>query len=66
MPGALATLGVHQTVADVRIDWRLVDAASRKIIKTGSGLGGGKGRRLSTSAPTFGGNGGQQHRHGQR
>lgn len=35
-PAGFGNLGVHQTVADVRIDWRLVDVATRKIIKTGS------------------------------
>ena len=35
-PGALGMLGVKTTTADVRIDWRLVDVATRKIIKTGS------------------------------
>ena len=35
-PPGLGDVGVHQTVADVRIDWRLVDVATRKIIKTGS------------------------------
>jgi len=43
VPGALGGLGVRQTTADVRIDWRLVDASNRKIIKTGSGLGSQKG-----------------------
>ena|SRR2546426_7910404 len=36
VPGSLGNLGVRQTMSDVRIDWRLVDAANRKILKTGS------------------------------
>jgi curli biogenesis system outer membrane secretion channel CsgG len=53
---ALGALGIKTTTADVRIDWRLVDVATRKIIKTGSaeetqkglgfsigGIGGGAG-----------------------
>jgi curli biogenesis system outer membrane secretion channel CsgG len=43
VPGALGGLGVRQTTADVRIDWRLVDASSRKIIKTGSSTASQKG-----------------------
>lgn len=35
-PPGFGDVGLHQTVADVRIDWRLVDVATRKIIKTGS------------------------------
>jgi curli biogenesis system outer membrane secretion channel CsgG len=35
-PAGIGNLGLHQTVADVRIDWRLVDVATRKIVKTGS------------------------------
>lgn len=36
-------LGVKQNTADVRLDWRLVDASSRKVIKTGSATGEKKG-----------------------
>ena len=43
VPGNLGNLGVHQTVADVRIDWRLVDVATRKIVKTGSSSAQQKG-----------------------
>ena len=34
--GSLGELGVKQSTSDVRIDWRLVDVATRKIVKTGS------------------------------
>ena len=43
VPGNFGNLGVKQTTADVRIDWRLVDAATRKILKTGSAVGTQKG-----------------------
>ncbi len=35
-PPGFGNFGLHKTVADVRIDWRLVDVATRKIVKTGS------------------------------
>lgn len=37
VPGNFGNLGIKKGVSDVRIDWRLVDVATRKIIKTGSG-----------------------------
>ncbi len=43
VPSSLGNLGLKQTTADVRIDWRLVDAATRKIIKTGSSTASQKG-----------------------
>jgi curli biogenesis system outer membrane secretion channel CsgG len=43
VPGSLGNLGVRQTLADVRIDWRLVDTFNRKVIKTGSSVGSQKG-----------------------
>src|ERR1700748_529377 len=42
-PGGFGNLGLRQTVADVRIDWRLVDVATRKIVKTGSSTAEQKG-----------------------
>lgn len=39
----LGNLGIKQNTADVRIDWRLVDANNRKILKTGSAGGEQKG-----------------------
>ena len=36
VPGALGGLGLKRSVSDVRIDWRLVDVATRKIIKSDS------------------------------
>ena len=56
-PGGLGNLGLHSTVADVRIDWRLVDVASRKIIKTGSASAQEKGSGFDVGS-NVGGNGG--------
>ncbi len=39
VPGSLGKLGVKQTKADVRIDWRIVDVATRKILKSGDSVG---------------------------
>jgi curli biogenesis system outer membrane secretion channel CsgG len=43
VPGSLGNLGVRQSTSDVRIDWRLVDAANRKVLKAGSAVGAQKG-----------------------
>jgi curli biogenesis system outer membrane secretion channel CsgG len=43
VPRNFGNLGIKSTMSDVRIDWRLVDAASRKIIKTGSASAEQKG-----------------------
>jgi len=56
-PAGFGNLGVHQTVADVRIDWRLVDVATRKIIKTGSSSAEEKGGGFDVGANVEG-NGG--------
>jgi curli biogenesis system outer membrane secretion channel CsgG len=56
-PGGFGNLGLHQTVADVRIDWRLVDAATRKIVKTGSASAQEKGGGFDVGS-NVGGNGG--------
>ena len=39
VPGSLGKLGLQQTKADVRIDWRIVDVATRKILKSGDSVG---------------------------
>lgn len=57
VPGSLGNLGVKQSTSNVRIDWRLVDAASRKIIKTGSASGEEKGTGFSVGVGV-GGHGG--------
>ena len=43
VPKNLGNLGLRQTMSDVRIDWRVVDVSSRKVIKTGSAVGEQKG-----------------------
>ena len=56
-PGGFGNLGLHQNVADVRIDWRLVDVATRKIVKTGSASAQEKGGGFDVGS-NVGGNGG--------
>lgn len=53
-PAGLGNLGLHQTEADVRIDWRLVDVATRKIIKTGSASATQKGGGFDVGAEANG------------
>lgn len=43
VPRSGGKLGVDMTTSDVRIDWRFVDAANRKIITSGQALGAEKG-----------------------
>ncbi len=43
VPGNLGNLGLRQSLSNVRIDWRLVDAATRKILKTGTAASEHKG-----------------------
>lgn len=35
-PGGLGNLGIKKNTSDVRIDWRIVDVATRAVVKTGS------------------------------
>ena len=56
-PGGFGNLGLHQSVADVRIDWRLVDVATRKMIKTGSASAEEKGGGFDVGS-NVNGNGG--------
>jgi curli biogenesis system outer membrane secretion channel CsgG len=58
VPRSLGNLGVKQTTADVRIDWRLVDAANRKIIKTGSSTAAEKGLGFNAAVNVTGHGGG--------
>ena len=57
VPGNFGNLGVSQANADVRIDWRLVDASNRKIIKTGSATAAHKGLGFDVGV-NIGGHGG--------
>jgi curli biogenesis system outer membrane secretion channel CsgG len=56
-PGGLGALGLKRGVSDVRIDWRLVDAATRKIIKTGSAVAQQTGLGFAVGVGTGGGGG---------
>jgi curli biogenesis system outer membrane secretion channel CsgG len=58
VPGSLGSLGVRQTTSDVRLDWRLVDVATRKIIKTGSSTASQKGGGFTIGADVKGHGGG--------
>ena len=57
VPGNFGNLGLHSTTADVRIDWRLVDVATRKIVKTGSASKQQKGGGFDVGS-NIGGHGG--------
>lgn len=57
----LGNLGIKQSATDVRIDWRLVDASSRKIIKTGSATAEKKGTSFNAAGFGTGGGGGISH-----
>ena len=43
VPGSLGNLGVKMNNSDVRIDWRVVDIYTRKIVKSGSATAAEKG-----------------------
>ena len=43
VPGNIGNLGIKTSKSDVRIDWRIVDAATRKVVKTGEAVGEEKG-----------------------
>jgi curli biogenesis system outer membrane secretion channel CsgG len=58
VPHNIGNLGVRQSVSDVRIDWRLVDAATRKIIKAGSASAEQKGTGFDIGV-NIGGSGGR-------
>lgn len=58
VPGNLGNLGIKTTTSDVRIDWRLVDASSRKIIKTGSSTATEKGTGFNVGVNIRGSGGG--------
>lgn len=58
VPGNLGKLGVKQSNSDVRLDWRLVDASSRKVIKTGSATAAEKGTGFDVGVNVTGHGGG--------
>jgi curli biogenesis system outer membrane secretion channel CsgG len=56
-PGGLGALGLKRGVSDVRIDWRLVDVATRKIIKSDSAVAQQTGLGFLVGVGTGGGGG---------
>jgi curli biogenesis system outer membrane secretion channel CsgG len=42
-PKGLGNLGLKMTTSDVRIDWRIVDVANRKVVASGQAVGAEKG-----------------------
>lgn len=55
--GIGANVGTKKSTSDVRIDWRIVDAATRKVIITGSAVGEEKGSSFNVSGSGGGGGG---------
>ena len=58
VPKSMGNLGVQQQLADVRIDWRIVDAYNRKVLKTGQAVGQhtGTGFNVGVAVDGHGGN----------
>lgn len=63
VPGSLGNLGVKSSKNDVRIDWRIVDAANRAVLKSGSadGVQTGVGFDIGVAVNGHGGNIGFQN-----
>lgn len=63
VPGSLGNLGVKVTTSDVRIDWRLVDVYTRKVIRTGQSTESHKGTAFDVGVAVqgHGGNIGYQN-----
>jgi curli biogenesis system outer membrane secretion channel CsgG len=58
VPGSLGSLGVKSSKNEVQIDWRIVDAATRAVLKTGAATGvqTGVGFDLGVAVNGHGGN----------
>ena len=58
VPGSLGGLGFKKNKSDVRIDWRIVDVANRKVLKTGQAVGSetGLGFKIDVDVTGHGGN----------
>jgi curli biogenesis system outer membrane secretion channel CsgG len=54
VPFSGGNLGVKVTTSDVRIDWRLVDTFTRKVVKTGSATASHKGTGFDIGAAVQG------------
>ena len=63
VPGSLGNLGVKSSKNDVQIDWRIVDAATRAVLKAGSATGTqtGVGFDIGVGVDGHGGNIGFQN-----
>ena len=57
IPGSGGNLGIKTTSSDVRIDWRFVDTATRKVLKTGQATGAENGTSFDVGVGV-GGHGG--------
>ena len=57
-PGGLGALGVKKSTADVRVDWRIVDCYTRKVIKTGQAVGAQNGTSFNIGVGVNGNGGG--------
>lgn len=57
VPGNFGKLGLQKNTSDVRIDWRIVDAATRKVVATGQAVGAEKGLGFDVGV-NIGGRGG--------
>jgi len=57
-PGGLGALGVKKSTSDVRVDWRIVDCYTRKVIKTGEAVGTQVGMGFNIGVGVHGNGGG--------
>lgn len=57
VPGNFGNLGLKKSKSDVRIDWRIVDAATRKVVSTGQAEGAENGLGFNVGV-AVGGRGG--------
>ena len=57
-PGGLGGLGMKKSTADVRVDWRIVDCYTRKVLKTGEAVGTQNGTSFNIGVGVNGNGGG--------
>ena len=57
-PGGLGALGVKKSTSDVRVDWRIVDTYTRKVVKTGEAVGTQVGTSFNIGVGVNGNGGG--------
>lgn len=58
IPGSFGGLGIKNSQSDVRIDWRIVDATTRKVVSSGKAVGTeeGMGFNIGVGVDGHGGN----------